>query len=43
MTNKTKNIGQLEIDTIYNEECLIGMSKIADHSIDCIICDLPYG
>ena len=33
----------LEIDKIYNEDCLIGMQKIDDNSIDCIICDLPYG
>ena len=38
-----KNVGQLEIDRIYNEDCLIGMKRIADHSVDCIICDLPYG
>ena len=24
-------------------DCLIEMQKIADNSIDCIICDLPYG
>ena len=28
---------------IYNEDCLVGMDKIPDHSVDCIICDLPYG
>lgn len=33
----------LEIDKIYNEDCLIGMQKIDDKSVDCIICDLPYG
>lgn len=33
----------LEINKIYNEDCLIGMQKIADKSIDCIVCDLPYG
>ena len=33
----------IEIDKIYNEDCLIGMQKIDDKSIDCIICDLPYG
>lgn len=31
------------IDTIYNEDCLVGMQRIQDSSIDCIICDLPYG
>ena len=33
----------MEIDKIYNEDCLVGMAKIPDKSIDCIICDLPYG
>ena len=32
----------IEIDKIYNEDCLMGMQKIDDKSIDCIICDLPY-
>ena len=33
----------MEIDRIYNEDCLVGMKSIPDKSIDCIICDLPYG
>ena len=33
----------MEINKIYNEECLVGMQKIPDKSVDCIICDLPYG
>lgn len=33
----------MELNKIYNEDCLIGMKRIADESIDCIICDLPYG
>lgn len=28
---------------IYNEDCLTGMGRIPDQSIDAIICDLPYG
>ena len=32
-----------KIDTIYNEDCLVGMKDIADKSIDLVICDLPYG
>ena len=32
----------MEIDKIYNEDCLIGMRDIPDKSIDAIICDLPY-
>jgi len=31
------------IDKIFNEDCLEGMKRIPDASIDCIICDLPYG
>lgn len=33
----------IEIDNIYNMDCLEGMKMIPDNSIDCIICDLPYG
>ena len=33
----------LELNKIYNEDCLIGMQKIDDKSIDMICCDLPYG
>lgn len=33
----------MEKNVIYNEDCLIGMDMIPDKSIDCIICDLPYG
>ena len=28
---------------LINGDCLIEMKDIADKSIDCIICDLPYG
>lgn len=33
----------MDVDIIYNEDCLIGMEKIPDKSINCVICDLPYG
>ena len=33
----------IETNKIYNEDCLIGMQRIPDKSIDAIICDLPYG
>ncbi|MFA7204584.1 MAG: site-specific DNA-methyltransferase [Candidatus Caldatribacteriota bacterium] len=33
----------LEINKIYNEDCLEGMKYIDDKSIDMILCDLPYG
>ena len=32
----------LEINKIYNEDCIIGMKKILSESIDIIICDPPY-
>lgn len=32
----------MELNKIYNEDCLDGMKCIPDKSIDCIICDLPY-
>ena len=31
------------INKVFNEDCLIGMQRIPDKSIDCIITDLPYG
>lgn len=33
----------IELNKIYNEDCLEGMKKIDDKSIDMILCDLPYG
>lgn len=33
----------MELNRIYNMDCLEGMKEIPDESIDCIICDLPYG
>ena len=33
----------MELNKIYNEDCLVGMKKIPDAGVDCIICDLPYG
>lgn len=33
----------IELNKIYNEDCLEGMKRIPDASVDCIICDLPYG
>ena len=34
---------RLDIDVVYNEDCLGGMKRIPDESIDMILCDLPYG
>lgn len=36
-------INILEFNKIYNEDCLTGMKRIDDKSIDMILCDLPYG
>ena len=33
----------MEINKLYNEDCLEGMKIIADGSIDMVLCDLPYG
>lgn len=29
--------------SIFNMDCMIGMASLEAHSLDCIICDLPYG
>ena len=42
ITTKNDN-NMIELDKIYNEDCLIGMQRIPDGSVDAIICDLPYG
>lgn len=34
---------ELELNNIYNMDCLEGMKLIPDESIDMILCDLPYG
>lgn len=28
---------------LHNDDCLNAMRKIKDHSVDLIVCDLPYG
>ena len=33
----------MELNRIYNEDCLEGMKHIPDGSVDMILCDLPYG
>lgn len=34
---------KIELNKIYNEDCLEGMKRIPDKSIDMILADLPYG
>lgn len=31
------------MNMVFNEDCLIGMKRIPNNSIDMILCDLPYG
>ncbi|MFL2118563.1 site-specific DNA-methyltransferase [Marinilactibacillus psychrotolerans] len=33
----------MELNKVYNEDCLEGMKRIPDKNIDMILCDLPYG
>ena len=33
----------IELNEIYNEDCLIGMQRINKSSVDLILTDLPYG
>lgn len=36
-------LGSLELNRIYQMDCLEGMKLIPDKSIDMVLCDLPYG
>ena len=40
---KFKEVRPIEMNTIYNEDCLEGMKRIPDKSIDMILTDPPYG
>lgn len=33
----------MELNRIYNEDCLEGMKRLPSNSVDMILCDLPYG
>jgi hypothetical protein len=33
----------VDLNNIYNMDCLEGMKSIADGTVDMILCDLPYG
>lgn len=33
----------MKLNNIYNEDCLEGMKRIPDKSVDMILCDFPYG
>ncbi len=36
-------IGELEVNRIYNMDCLEGMKLMPDKSVDLVLTDLPYG
>jgi predicted methyltransferase len=40
---EVENIGKLEPQSLVLGDCLNVMRFIPDHSIDVVICDLPYG
>lgn len=35
-------MSELQIDTIYNSDCIVGMKQIPNNSIDLILTDPPY-
>ena len=39
----TYNENRMEIDKIYNMDCLEGMRQIPDGSVDLVLTDIPYG
>lgn len=41
--NINEIVGHIHEDSLINTDCLEAMKFIKDKSIDCIICDLPYG
>jgi site-specific DNA-methyltransferase (adenine-specific) len=43
MTYEEATNKMIELDKIYNMDCLEGMKMIPDGSVDAVICDLPYG
>jgi site-specific DNA-methyltransferase (adenine-specific) len=41
--SEKKLIGSIELNRIYQMDCIEGMLLLPDKSIDMILCDLPYG
>jgi len=33
----------IELNKIYNEDCLVGLKKIKDNAVDLVLTDVPYG
>jgi site-specific DNA-methyltransferase (adenine-specific) len=42
ITNESIIPQELQLNKIYNEDCIVGMKKIKEESVDIIICDPPY-
>ncbi len=42
-TSTPHELRPIQPDTVYHEDCLEGMKRIPDGSVDLILCDLPYG
>lgn len=36
-------LGEIELNRIYQRDCIKGMRMIPDNSVDMVLCDLPYG
>ena len=43
MTNRTLRNARVEIDKIYNEDCIAGMQRLPKNAIDMVLTDIPYG
>ena len=37
-----KGITDLQVNKLYNEDCLVGLKKIPANSVDLVIIDPPY-
>ena len=35
-------MNELQLNKIYNDDCLEGMKSLPNNSVDLILCDLPY-
>ena len=40
---EVQDIGQIQLNSLINADCLKAMKHIKSQSIDMILCDLPYG
>lgn len=40
---KKNRITNISLDTIYNEDCMVGLNRIPDNGVDLVLTDIPYG